>query len=168
MDNTDPYSTHLELLQFIFDYIGKQKNVVEFGMGNFSTKLLLNNSENLVSIEMQSEDWFNKMVEKFSSNKNWKPLKLLGPNLYTSCFFNNTDFAFIDGHGETRPECVNLMFKNKVPVIIAHDTEAGCYGWTRVSEPFEYDSFVFKKHENWSTVWSTNEDLINHLKKCLR
>lgn len=168
MDNVDPYSTHLELLQKVFGGIGKQKNVVEFGMGNFSTEFLLNYSENLVSIEMQSEDWFNKTKEKFSNYKHWKPLKLIGPYAFMSCIFEHTDFAFIDGHGESRPECVNLMFKNNVPVIIAHDTEAGSYGWTRVEQPSNYYSFVYKKHENWSTLWTTNCELPDFLEQCLQ
>lgn len=167
MPDIDLYSTHLDLLQNVFANIGKQKNVVEFGMGNFSTEFLLKNSDRLVSIEMQSEDWYNNMVNKFGNNKNWKHLKLIGPNQYTSCIFDNTDFAFVDGHGETRPECVNLMFSKKAPVIIAHDTEAGSYGWNRVQAPSEYFSFIFKKYENWSTVWTTNQSLYNHL-KCLQ
>jgi prepilin-type processing-associated H-X9-DG protein len=168
MNKADPYGTHLDLLRAIFKFTGKQKNVVEFGMGNFSTELLLENSTNLISIEMQSEDWYEKMFEKFKNKPNWRSLKLIGPLQFMSCDFKNTNLAFVDGHGESRPECVNLMFNNNVPVVIAHDTEMGSYGWSRVKELPDYKKFIFKKHENWTTVWTTNIALCEHLEQCLQ
>ena len=163
MYKDDPYSTHIEFLQTIISIVGVPKNAVEFGMGNYSTEFLLKNSEHLVSIEMQSEEWFNKIFEKFKDTKTWVPFKLLGPFNFTKIDFKHTDLVLIDGHGETRPECVNLMFNYNVPYIIAHDTEAGSYGWNRVKEPSDYFCYEFKKYENWSTLWTTNEMLFKKL-----
>jgi hypothetical protein len=78
MSEINGYGTHLEYLEEIFNFKGKLKTIIEFGMGNFSTKLLIENGKNVTSIEMQYEDWYDKMVLTFNSHKNWKPHKLIG------------------------------------------------------------------------------------------
>jgi hypothetical protein len=163
MSQVDVYGTHLEYLQEIFNFKGKIETIIEFGMGNFSTKLLIENGINVTSIEMQYEDWYNKMVSKFSNNKNWTPHKLIGPYEFMNITYpEKVDFVFVDGHGGTRPECINFMMEKNCPIIIAHDTETPSYGWDRVKNDISHKKIHFKKHENWTTLWTTDEKLYNH------
>lgn len=162
MNNVDNYSTHLPLLEKIFSLIDKPNIVLEFGMGNFSTEFFIDRSEKIISIEMQSEEWYHNIVEKFSNKKNWSPYLYLGPNSFIEFDFPSVDLCFVDGHGETRPECVNHMMNLNCPIIIAHDTETDSYGWYRVNQK-NYKRFDYKKFNVWTTVWTTNENLLNEL-----
>lgn len=159
----DPYATHIEFIKEIYSVIDKPKNVIEFGCGNYSTEFLIENSENVISIEMQSEDWFNEIKAKLNHNLNWKIYSLIGPMTFLNIELPDIiDLAFVDGHGESRPECINHMMKKKCPIIIAHDTEERGYGWDRVLSN-HYHKFEFKKYNNWSTLWTTNTELYNFL-----
>jgi hypothetical protein len=162
MNKIDNYSTHLPLLEKIFSVMDKPKTVLEFGMGNFSTQFFIEKSENTISIEMQSEEWYNDMFKKFSSNSNWSPHLYLGPETFMGFKFTSVDLCFVDGHGETRPECVNHMMNLNCPIIIAHDTETSSYGWDRVNEN-HYKRYDYKKLDVWTTVWTTNENLLKEL-----
>jgi hypothetical protein len=79
MENIDLYSTHLELLNKISEIKGKFNNIIEFGMGNYSTPFLIDNSENCISIEMQSDEWFNTINLKFKDLNSWTGIKSIGP-----------------------------------------------------------------------------------------
>lgn len=160
---TDLYSTHIALLTRIFENTGKLNNIIEFGMGNYSTELLLSNCNHLISIEMQLEEWFNNMTNKFN-NKAWEPVLLLGSReFYNAELPSGIDLAFIDGHGDTRPECINYMVEKKCPIIVAHDTEEQGYGWDRVTA-IDYKTIIFKEYTNWTTVWTTDINLYKALK----
>ncbi len=165
MENIDLYSTHLEYLIEIFNHKGKLKNIVEFGTGDYSTKLLIENGENVLSIEMQSADWYNKMVSNFKESKNWTPYLSLGPMNWVNIEFPKTiDLGFVDGHGDSRPECINFLMGLNCPIIVSHDTEEKGYGWERVNSENNYEKLTFTKYPNWTTVWSTDSELINFLK----
>jgi hypothetical protein len=165
MQNLDLYSTHMEYLLEIFKKKGKLKNVVEFGTGNYSTKILIENSENALSIEMQSEDWYEKIVTNFKNNKNWTHELKLGPMSWVDVKFPDfIDLGFVDGHGESRPECINFLMQQKCPVIVTHDTEEPGYGWERVESNDLYNKLTFKKYTNWTTIWSLDIELINFFK----
>jgi hypothetical protein len=162
--NIDLYSTHQEYLKKIFEYTGKLNNVLEFGMGNYSTEVLINNAEKVTSIEMQHQEWYNMMVDKFKEAKNWNSYLLLGPHEYLKLEYNEgIDLAFVDGHGETRPECINLMVEKNCPIIVSHDTEASMYGWDRVKAE-GYNKIDFKKHPNWTTLWTKDQGLYEFIK----
>lgn len=159
----DRFSTHLNLLSRIFDFLDI-KTSLEFGMGEFSTSFLLNRtSDKVTSIEMQHQQWFNKINAKFSTNDKWKGILSLGANsVFGLDYEDRYDFILVDGHGESRPECVNFSSKLS-DVIVAHDTEAtDVYGWGRVNLPDHY-CVVDKDNEPWTTVWTKNKDLYNFL-----
>jgi hypothetical protein len=158
MDNFDLYSTHLEPLKKIINIIKKPKVTIEFGMGNYSTELLLENSKKLISIEMQSEEWYNNMVKRFNNNESWEHHFLLGPYTFKNIQYSQCDLGFVDGHGDTRPECINMLMDLGCPVIVAHDTEEPGYGWDKVINP-NYKRIDFKKHPNWTSLWTINDNL---------
>lgn len=163
MTNIDLYSTHLSYLSEIFKYTGKLKNVVEFGMGNFSTDLLINNCENVISIEMQSEYWYQNIYDKFHKMGNWSPYKLLGPlNFQEIQYPEIIDLSFVDGHGDSRPDCINFMMNKKCPIIVAHDTESSSYNWHLVNN-ISYKKIEFKQFENWTTLWTIDYNLYNFM-----
>jgi hypothetical protein len=164
---TDLYSTHLQYLQDIFEIKGRQKYILEFGPGRFSTNLFIENGERVISIEMQSEQWYNDVVDLYKDKVNWCGYKCLGPwNFLDQVAMNETpDLSFVDGHGESRPECINLMMDLRSPIIVAHDTELeDPYNWSRVKTNNGYYKLTFNEHPNWTTLYTTDVDLFNNLK----
>jgi len=159
----DRFSTHLELLTAVCNFI-KPKEVIEFGMGDYSTPLLFNNSSNLTSIEMQSESWYNMVNDKFTGNEKWNPILCLGDLDFMNLTYTSYDLAFVDGHQESRPDCVNLISKY-CNTIVSHDTEATfVYRWNRVDLP-DFYTFEDRRNEPWTKVWTKNKDLISYLEK---
>jgi hypothetical protein len=163
MTQIDAYSTHLEYIQEIFNFKGRLNTVVEFGMGNYSTGLLIENADNIISIEMQSDEWYNKMVENFSIKENWKHYSLIGPFEFTKINYpEQIDLSFVDGHGGSRPECINYLMDKNCPIIVSHDTEEPGYRWNLVNDNNSYKRIDFKKYTNWTSIWTTDYDLYNN------
>ena len=103
-------STHREYLEEIFKIKGKLNTIIEFGMGDFSSGLLIENGKNVVSIEMQNQSWYDKISNKFSKTDNWKGILSLGPHTYRTLELPKiVDLAFVDGHGSSRFDCINDM-----------------------------------------------------------
>lgn len=159
----DSYSTHREYLAEVFKIKGEIATVLEFGTGNYSTGLMIENSEKCISIEMQSAVWYEKMVGRFSGSKNWERHLSIGPMKWMGIDLPDTiDLGFVDGHGESRPECINYLMAKGCPIIICHDTEEPGYGWDRVKHDKAYRQIVFKKHDNWTTLWTTDVTVHDH------
>lgn len=164
MEEVDLYSTHLEYINSVFEFKGRLKNIVEFGMGNYSTELLINNADNVISIEMQSSEWYNNMNDKFKESKNWTSHELIGPFEFKNIQYpNSIDMSFVDGHGDSRPDCINFMMDKGCPIILSHDTEESGYQWYRVQENENYKKLEFKKYPNWTTIWTSDMELLNFL-----
>jgi len=165
-EEIDLYSTHIEFLEFIFKHKGKLNKIIEFGSGLFSTDFFIKNGKKVISIEMQSENWFNQVKSKFINENHWTIHFSIGPfNFVNLKFYDETDFCFVDGHGDSRPECINFMMEKNCPIIVSHDTEEPSYGWTRVKNEKNYKSLTFKKYKNWTTIWTTDEELYLFLKE---
>jgi hypothetical protein len=153
----------MEYLAEIFKIKGRINTVLEFGTGNYSTGLLIANSDKCISIEMQSADWYERVVGRFSDSKNWEHHLCVGPMKWTDINLpDNIGFGFVDGHGESRPECVNYLMEKKCPIIVSHDTEEPGYGWLRISDNKAYDKIIFRKYENWTTLWTTDMAVYDH------
>jgi hypothetical protein len=161
----DPFSTHLNLMGKIFEF-KDIKTSLEFGMGNFSTQFLINNTKDKVtSIEMQFQNWFDEINTKFSQNDKWKGILSIGShNVFDLKYEKKYDLVLVDGHVETRPECVNFS-SSFCDTIVAHDTEAeNVYGWSRVNLS-EFYTFEDRSNRPWTKVWSKDKSLIEFLKK---
>ena len=151
--NGDAYGSHMPVLERIFKTFDIC-SAVEFGMGKHSTPFLLINCCKVMSIEMQEEDWYRKTVKQLGENENWQHHLNLGAFEFLKLdYAEEIDFAFIDGHGDSRPECLNLMFAHEVPVIAAHDTEKRCYGWHRVKKPDNYEVSINSVVGKCTTVY---------------
>jgi len=160
----DVYSTHLKYLELIIDFCPDIENVVEFGMGYYSTKLFVDRVKKVTSIEMQTKEWFNKIESEFKDHAKWTPVALIGPFEFLGHKYpEKIDLVFVDGHGDSRPECINFMVEKRCRVIVAHDTEEQSYRWDKVAQN-DYMKLTFKDFENWTTCWTLNPLLYEHLK----
>jgi len=129
----------------------KIEEVVEFGMGLFSTPFFLERCNEVLSVEMQSEKWYNLIYSKYGDRTSWHPVKFIHP--YHAIDWMQEakfDLCFVDGHINSRPECINLAC---APIIVAHDTECQAYGWQRVSLPEGYKEIKHTKQTPHTTVW---------------
>lgn len=138
----NPYSSHLPALRTILAR-HPVATVVEFGMGLFSTELFLTHCHRVMSVEMQSEDWYHRMIKLYQPVHTWEPVLSLGARGFADLSYpQDIDLIFVDGHGESRPEVINFAVQRGCGIIVAHDTEARGYGWERVRAP-GYDRHNF-------------------------
>jgi hypothetical protein len=128
------------------------ESVVEFGLGLFSTELLLTHCQEVMSVEMQSSEWYRRMVAMYHPRHAWNPVLALGPYAFLGISYPKAiDLILVDGHGESRPEVVNFAFRLGCKMVIAHDTEEAGYGWERVN-PCGYDRYDFNSAPS-TAVW---------------
>ena len=147
------FYTHIPVLRELLPYGGGLVNGVEFGGGFYSTSFLLDRCGTLLTVEMQSETWYSSLRNMYEPRDTWRLALALGPYAFLSLDYPSLiDFAFVDGHFESRPECVNLMMRLGCPIIVAHDTEEPSYGWSRVAEG-AYSRYVYSKETPHTTTW---------------
>ena len=163
------YSNHLVLIDALFSNVkkGAIKHIFEYGCGFGSTPYFLQKSKSVVAVEMQSDGWFWRVRND---------LKPIYPHLEIhlalgGChwdilgkFNQNFDLVFADGHGDTRPECINYAMGKSVPYIVSHDTEEKGYGWERVLSNREYHKLTMRDFNNWTTLWTTDTQVFGKLK----
>ena len=127
----------------------KVKKVLEFGCGLYSTSFFINKGCELTSIEMQNEDWQRKVQEVFPR----ADIRLaLGPDEWRKLKLDDRyDLIFVDGHGDSRPECM-MWAKDHTDLIIAHDTEHPYYCWDR-ADMAGFIKTEYKDNPPWTTVW---------------
>lgn len=146
--NLDPTATHLPVWNALFEKY-HFKDVLEFGCGDFSTGFFVDHGCNVTAIEMQNQSWYDKIKEKFPS----VDLRLaLGPMEWEKQKLKNRyDVIFVDGHGDSRPECL-MWAKDRTDLIVAHDTEHPYYDWGR-ADMSGFKVTVHKELSPWTTVW---------------
>lgn len=148
METLEPTATHLPVLQEIFK-TRKIKDVLEFGCGMFSTKFFVESGCNVTSIEMQHKEWFDKVSAEFPDIKLYLAL---GPMAWKGIkLFRRYDLIFVDGHGDSRPDCM-MWAKDHTDLIIAHDTEDGYYKWER-ADMSGFDKKLYDSLTPTTTVW---------------
>jgi len=153
------------------------KSVLELGVGYYSTKLFLERCKNVISIESDSQEWFDKMSDFYKEYKNWKHLflKQLSEIKEILNTHKKFDLIFVDG-SEFRAEETNVSFEF-ADVIIGHDTQ----WWfrDRYNVPSNYKQIDFKffpieyghnagyDERPWTTLFTNNESVFNHF-ACLK
>lgn len=159
------YDSHLDVLNVVLG-ICKPKTAIEFGMGKFSTPTLLMYCNFTVSVEMQSEAWYDEVVRYCKLNgicRGWFPIRHITDNGNIDIFgiFDGAfEFSFVDGHGKTRPDCVNACMNASVPTIVAHDTETNWYRWDKVNG-VGYRHFRYSPKRPFTDVYTKNNDIIS-------
>jgi hypothetical protein len=162
----DVYATHLPVLNFLRENLPSINKVFEFGCGYNSTPLFLQICDHLTMVEMQSEEWYDKISKEFKRDyRNWDAILALGPDKGIEIFKglkHDFDIVFVDGHGDTRWKCVNEAFK-KSSVIVAHDFETSSYQWYRIEKPDNWVLKINKKGKGdprlspWTAVFYNQE-----------
>lgn len=151
----DPCLTHIPILaKCVLKFGG---NALEFGTGMGSSPLLCSVVEgDLCSFESNSS-WYNNMKSGIHGKNLWSKknhnLYLIENNnwdvVYNIINWNKKwSIAFVDhAPGERRVVDI-LKLKNKVDVILYHDSEEPSYGWSRLDGEFKYfysyDTFTTK------------------------
>lgn len=150
----DRYSTHLPVLEEII-INNNIKTVFEFGLGSFSTNLFCKNCDYVVSCEMQSNEWYEKIKNEFYENNNLNLKCIIGPYgaiNYLSQLNQKFDLIFVDGHGDTRWHAINVSSKY-TDIIVSHDTETPSYRWDLISLDSSWHRKDYKLYDPWTTVW---------------
>lgn len=147
----DPTATHLPVLEKLYQQYRFRK-VLEFGCGLYSTRFFVEHGCVVTSIEMQSQDWFDKVKTALPA----VDLRIaLGPDAWRNEKLEERyDLIFVDGHGDSRPECLEWA-KYHTDLIVAHDTEHPYYCWDRA----KMDGFkktIYDTLTPWTTVWERN------------
>lgn len=152
-DDGSGYGSHIPFLEFIFSTF-EPCSVVEFGMGEYSTPFFLLNCCNVVSIEMQDKAWYERLKQKLGLNQSWQTYLALGPTAWKDVQLpEKFCLAFIDGHADSRADCVNAMLDRQIPYIVAHDTECNVYRWENVKQSPDYYKLIFDNKGSHTTLW---------------
>lgn len=165
-------SSHMPIqLEFIKKF--NPQNILELGVGYYSTKLYLDNCEKVTSVESDSDEWLLLMKEFYSNYKNWNHIKISG--LKEVCDYikyrNEVfDVIFVDGD-EFRAEETNFAF-NFANTIIGHDTQH--FFRDNYKIPNEFHKIDFTKfnvsyghsagydHKPWTTMFTKDENVLKH------
>jgi hypothetical protein len=157
------FNTHLPVLEWLFSKY-EINNVIEFGMGMGSTPFLLDRCKKLVSIEMQSQEWYENISTKFYDRKSFTPLFLEGPDKAVELFdgINDIDLVFVDGHKETRWLLTNMAMERS-KIVVTHDTESKLYEYEKISVPDGWHRADIKDLHPWTTIFIKDKHIIDEL-----
>ena len=154
----ETYGSHLDFLNEELLKAPDKINVLEFGCGRFSTITFLNHKKikEVFSIEMQDENYLNELIKEIKS-KRWSygfAETFDIAEMYAMNYIRGQrpHIALVDGHMDTRPECVNLCVSMKVPVIVAHDFQYPGYGWERIDQG-NYEKVIRTRPDGQQTAF---------------
>jgi hypothetical protein len=174
------YSNHLVMIDKVFQFYANKKpinKVFEYGCGFGSTVYFCKKAKMVHALEMQSPEWYMNVLNILPTYPHLFLFLGLGKESFDKIslvmdyqkkrFASELkyDLVFVDGHGDSRPECINYVGKNKLSdIIIAHDTEEAGYRWHLVDLPQDYHCFTMKTFNNYTTIWAKDQELIQYLK----
>lgn len=128
------YATHLPIVDFLLDHM-KPKRVLEWGMGFYSTPLLIEKTRDQVcSIETTSEEWYKKIHDKYSLNPTFSMRSEFSENGALEILPNigeNWDLVFNDGDTFSR-HIIAQMAQYWNTVIVSHDTQEKQYFYNAI------------------------------------
>lgn len=129
----DPYSTHAPILAAVMA-IAPPGDVIEFGIGGYSTPLLHGlcalSGRHMVSVE-SNEQWAKELLSYASNNHSIVIER--SPHLSPVITSRKWAVAFVDnGQYERRP-CLNIIY-DRCGIVVVHDTER--------PELYEYEPFL--------------------------
>ena len=150
----DNFASHLPIFEKVFATF-EIKKVLEFGLGKFSTQFFVNHAELVVSVEQESEEWYERIKAQVNS-ANWHPVFQSDPQVVFEQFDANNenfDLVFNNGASETRCLVANLVMERNVPVVVLHDAEkVWHYQWNLLSIPSNYSRFNFRHRKGANKV----------------
>ena len=161
------YESHKDILKDIITTFNV-KSALEFGLGYGSTKTFLDNIKGqLISIEMDSPYWYEKVAFKFFEYDNFHPL--LVPGAERACDFvlyldRKFDMVLVDGCGLSRWMQCNVA-TGKSNIIVCHDTETKQYDWGKVIVPPGWIWLDIVEKDPWTAVLTNNQTVYDHIKR---
>lgn len=162
------YATHVPILaHLILEH--KIKNVMETGMGDYSTPLFVAYCNHVFSIEMDKIDWFEKVCKRQGVTYLFHPFLALQEKEYINAIreIPPVDMAFIDGYG-IRSFQVNSVF-HKTNIIVMHDTQEECHEWKGVVIPDKTWQWVdVTSYPTWTGVLTTRQDVVDSLRRVFK
>jgi hypothetical protein len=135
LPHESPYATHLPMLRFLLETF-RPARIIEFGMGEFSTRLFAQSAADVISIE-SDPFWFQRGWTGAATHH-----RVLWPTEAIQDYLldphqSEFDLAFVDGPEESRVPCVNRLI-GRARMIVIHDSLTRCYGWHRLQIPVDY------------------------------
>ncbi len=165
----DNYKSHLHVFENIFR-THNIRSVLEFGMGKYSTTYFASHAELVVSVEQESEEWYEQMKVETSS-PNWHHVFQADPRPVFQYFDQKDtkfDLVFSDGKADTRVLVANLAMQKNVPVVVLHDAEKiWYYRWDQLCIGANYRRYDFQCQHGLckvtSVITNINAELVDRL-----
>ena len=161
-------NSHLPLLNVVCSVLAfphlRVPVTFEFGCGEYSTALFADRADKHYAVEMlgcehdeRSREWYESMCSLYLDEVSLAILPW--QRAIAKMVDVKPDIVFVDGPC-ARVECVNAAFRC-CNTVIAHDTEASCYGWEKIVDPGKGWSRHTRGSEEipdplgaWTTVWT--------------
>lgn len=142
------YQTHEPVLRFLLENC-EIKTVLEFGMGNSSTPLFLDNNVNLTSVET-NDNWFFKIKESHKINR---PILCERGKCHKHLEDDSWyDLIFVDGMAEERIPCCNASM-GKCDYLVIHDSDDQLtYNWHQMKIPDDFLLLTYKELSPWTSI----------------
>jgi hypothetical protein len=136
------WGTHVEVLRALIEQV-PIRSVLEFGMGMYSTPMLVERIDKVFAVEQSDPDWVayvRKLCdgkgELFFEPSSTKALEMFG---------TDWDMAFVDGKREERLPALQGCLDARIPFIVAHDmNQTDWYQYHRVVKPKGYFFSCFR------------------------
>lgn len=171
----DPYMSHMEVLEFVCQYLDPLKRSLELGMGYYSTGMLLQYSNELVSVETESDEWYKKIRGLYDKYRHkWTPVYsadasteldylqlLVQANVDGS---DKIDLIMVDGRGSNRAKAVELA-QYAARVVVVHDTEVAATGFDNVKLEPGMGWVNIKDKTPWTSVLTFECKLLFEIQK---
>jgi len=110
------------VLRGVLEFL-KPRKTLEYGMGLFSTPMILAYGSSLVSIEMQDKCWYDQLVATKPKSPEFLPLLLLGNDAgltYIRGLTEGFDLVFVDGINR---HVVVLDALTRSDTVMMHDSQ---------------------------------------------
>ncbi len=161
------YATHLPILDFLLDTL-QPKRVLEWGMGFYSTPLLIEKTKDTVlSIETVSSEWLEKILEKYSSHKNFVGRMSNALEALPSVEKLEWDLIFNDGDSFSR-HIIAQMAQYWNTVVVSHDTQEKQYFYQAIYLREGWVWMDIMDYSVWTSVLCNRPKLLELLSRTFR
>lgn len=163
-------ASHMPILSEILDNF-KISSILEFGTGLFSTKLFSLKSNNVISIEQGSKNWFNYIRKVFQGKVKVVLMEKLD---YKHEMLNRKyDLVFVDGDIREKSATLGMKLSD---IVVVHDTQHLWSNSIKISEgfiridfkkfPVKYDNIgVMMDMRPWTSIFTNRTDIVEYFKK---
>lgn len=148
------YGSFIPALEWLFSHF-RPKRVLEFGCGYYSTAFFLKHCQWVLSLEMTSPAWHHIFQQAYTAYPNSMIIMSHkhGYEDLDNYLQENVDFAFVDGHDDTRCECVMAMF-GRCDILAAHDYDLEDHNFhEKVVTPKNYCLFRYREYAPHTGFW---------------